>query len=99
MKLKLKARGRLFPMTRSTMWSRPMVALTSALRDRWVRTGAFYSASFCRRRADGSMGRVANAEKRKSYVKSGAMSHAQHCTGDCLGDRAHRAGVRPEGRD
>jgi hypothetical protein len=31
-----------------------MVALTSALRDRWVRTGAFYSASFCRRRADES---------------------------------------------
>jgi len=31
-----------------------MVALTSALRDRWVRTRAFYSASFCRRRADGS---------------------------------------------
>jgi hypothetical protein len=31
-----------------------MVALTSALRDRWVRTRALYSASFCRRRADGS---------------------------------------------
>ena len=31
-----------------------MVALTSALRDRWVRTRALYSASFCRLRADGS---------------------------------------------
>ena len=41
--------------------SRPMVALTSALRDRWVRTRALYSVSFCHRRADGSMGRVANA--------------------------------------
>src|SRR5258708_22443520 len=30
-----------------------MVVLTSALGDRWVRTGAFYSVSFCRRRADG----------------------------------------------
>jgi hypothetical protein len=34
--------------------SRPMVALTSALGDRWVRIGAFYSALFCRSRADGS---------------------------------------------
>src|SRR5262245_53135291 len=31
-----------------------MVALTSVLRDRWVRTRALYSASFCRRKADGS---------------------------------------------
>src|SRR6516164_8308219 len=31
-----------------------MVALTSALRDRWVRTRALYSASFCRRKADGN---------------------------------------------
>src|SRR5262249_39226185 len=46
--------GRLFPTTRSTTWSRPMVALTSVLRDRWVRTRALYSASFCRRKADGS---------------------------------------------
>jgi hypothetical protein len=30
----------------------PMVALTSALQDRWVRTRAFYSVSFCRRRVD-----------------------------------------------
>jgi hypothetical protein len=28
---------------------------------------------------------VANAEKRKSHVKSGAMTHAQDCTCDCLG--------------
>src|SRR5262245_44775113 len=44
----------LFPTTRSTMWSRPMVALTSALQGRWVRTRAFCSASFCRSRADKS---------------------------------------------
>src|SRR5262245_47570514 len=30
-----------------------MVALTSVLRDKWVRTRALYSASFCRRKADG----------------------------------------------
>src|SRR6266516_5884883 len=65
MKLKWTVHGRLFPTTRSTTWSRPMVALTSALRDRWVTTRALYSASFCPRRADGSTGRVANAEKRK----------------------------------
>src|SRR5262249_11157404 len=50
-----------------------MVALMSALRDRWVRTRALYSASFCRLGADGSMGGVANGEKRKSHVKSGVM--------------------------
>src|SRR4030095_7576672 len=98
-KLKWTVHGRLFPTTRSITWSRPMVALTSALRDRWVRTGAFYSVSFCRRRADGRTVRVVNAEKRKSHVKSGAMTHAQDCTGDCLGGRADCAGVRPEGRD
>jgi DNA-directed RNA polymerase specialized sigma24 family protein len=38
------AYGRLFPTTRSTTQSRPMVALTSALQDRWVRTRALYSA-------------------------------------------------------
>src|SRR5262249_5892393 len=53
-KLKWTVHGRLFPTTRSTTCSRPMVALTSALRDRWVRTRALYSASFCRLRADGS---------------------------------------------
>jgi uncharacterized protein (TIGR02246 family) len=37
---------------------------------------------------------VANAEKRKSHIKSGAISHAQHCTGNCLGGRAHCAGIR-----
>src|SRR5262245_23794830 len=52
-RLKWTVFGRLFPTTRSIMWSRPMVALTSALRDRWVRTRAFYSALFCRQRADG----------------------------------------------
>src|SRR5262245_10683541 len=31
-----------------------MVALTSVLRDSWVTTRAFYSALFCRQRADGS---------------------------------------------
>src|SRR5919198_3200486 len=40
-------RGRLFPTTRSTTSSRPMVALTSALQNRWVQTRAFYSVSFC----------------------------------------------------
>src|SRR5262249_9873740 len=49
------------PTTRSITWSRPTVALTSALRDRWVGTRALCSVSFCLRRADGSMGRVANA--------------------------------------
>src|SRR5215467_13914275 len=59
--VKVTVFGRLFPTTRSITWSRPMVALTSALRDRWVRTRALYSVSFCLQRADGSMGRVANA--------------------------------------
>ena len=36
-KLKWTVRGHLFPTTRSTMWSRPMGALASALRDRWGR--------------------------------------------------------------
>jgi hypothetical protein len=27
------------------------------------------------------------------------MIHAQHCTGDCLGDHAYCAGFRPERRD
>src|SRR4029450_11658235 len=36
--VKVDVYGRLFPTTRSTMQSRPMVALTSALRDRWGRT-------------------------------------------------------------
>jgi hypothetical protein len=36
---------------------------------------------------------VANAEKRKSHVKSGAMSHAKHCTGDCLGETAKALGI------
>ena len=40
--------------------SRPMGALTSARRDRWVPTTALYSVSFCHRRADGSTGRVPN---------------------------------------
>src|SRR5262245_22472133 len=53
-KLKWTVHGRLFPTTRSTTWSRRMVALTSVLRDRWVRTRALYSASSCRLRADGS---------------------------------------------
>src|SRR5262249_4127739 len=52
-----------------------MGPLTSALRDRWVRTRALYSVSFCHRRADGSTRRVAECGKRKSHVKSGAMSH------------------------
>src|SRR5215831_8365204 len=66
-----------------------MVALTSALPDSWVRTRAFYSVSFCHRKADGSTGVCANAGKFKSHVKSGAMSHAQLWTGDRrrLGDR------------
>src|SRR5262249_60880613 len=54
MRLKWTVFGRLFPTTRSITWSRPMVALTSALRDRSVTTGAFYSVSFCHRRADES---------------------------------------------
>src|SRR5215831_4159607 len=53
-KLKWTVCGHLFPTTRSTTWSRPMVAPTSALRDSWARTRASYSASFCRRKADGS---------------------------------------------
>src|SRR5258707_505339 len=73
-KLKWTVCGRLFPTTRSTTRSRPMVALTSALRDRWVPTRALYSVSFCLWRGDGSTGRVANAEKRKSHIKSGAVS-------------------------
>src|SRR5262245_14536916 len=40
-----------------------MVVLTSALRDRWVRTRALYSVSFCLRRADGSTGRVCQCRK------------------------------------
>ena len=32
------------------------------------------------------------------HAKSGAMSHAQDCTGDCLRGRADCAGIRPEGR-
>src|SRR5215831_16681870 len=51
-RLKWTVFGRLFPTTRSITWSRPMVVLTSALRDRWVRTRALYSALFCRQRAD-----------------------------------------------
>src|SRR5262249_26469339 len=43
-----------------------MVALTSVLRDRWVTTRAFYSASFCRRKADGS-------------TDSGPFSRAEPC--------------------
>ncbi len=39
------------------------------------------SVSFYLWRADGSTGRVANAERRKSHIKSGAKRHAQHCTG------------------
>src|SRR6266480_5054759 len=62
-KLKWTAHGHLFPTTRSITWSRPMVAPTFALRDRWVRTRALYSASYCRQRADGSTGRVVNAER------------------------------------
>src|SRR5215831_17489043 len=46
-KLKWTVFGRLYPTTRSITWSRPMVALTSALRDRWVPTRALYSVSFC----------------------------------------------------
>jgi hypothetical protein len=57
--VKVTVCGRLFPTTRSTTWSRPMVALTSVLRDRWVRTRALYSASFCRLRADGSATKAA----------------------------------------
>jgi hypothetical protein len=54
--VKVEVYGRLFPTTRSTTWSRPMVAPTSALRDRWVRTRALYFASYCRRRADRACG-------------------------------------------
>jgi hypothetical protein len=54
---------------------------------------------FCRRRADASTRRVANAEKRKSHVKPGALTHPQNCIGDFRGGGAHCAGVRPEGRD
>jgi hypothetical protein len=53
-KLKWMVFGRLFPTTRSTTWWRPMGALTFARRDKWVRTRAFYSASFCHRRGNGS---------------------------------------------
>jgi hypothetical protein len=49
---KVPASAGAFPTTRSTTWSRPMVALTSALRDRSVQTRALYSVSFCHRRAD-----------------------------------------------
>jgi hypothetical protein len=28
-----------------------------------------------------------------------SISHAQHCTGDCLGGRAHCAGIRSKGRE
>src|SRR6266516_4285105 len=59
MKLKWTVHGRLFPTTRSTTWSRPMVALTSVLRDRWVRTRALYSASCCLLRADESATKAA----------------------------------------
>src|SRR5262249_58745315 len=51
-KLKLTVYGRLFPTTRSTTRSGPMVALMSVLRDRWVRTRVLYSVSFCHQRAD-----------------------------------------------
>src|SRR5262245_58435943 len=98
-KLKWTVYGRLFPTTRSTMQSHPTVALMSALQGRWARTRAFCSASFCLRRAEGSTGRVADAKKRKSHVKSGAMGYAQHCTSDCVGSRARCAGVRSESRD
>jgi hypothetical protein len=40
------------PMTRLTTCSRPMAVLTSALRDRWAPTRAFYFASSSRRRAE-----------------------------------------------
>jgi hypothetical protein len=62
---------RLFPTIRSTTWSRPMVALTFVLRDRWVRTRALYSASYCHRKADGSAWRV---RRRKSHVKVRSIS-------------------------
>src|SRR5215472_165388 len=71
-KLKWTVHGRLFPTTRSIPWSRPMVALMSALRDRWVRTRALYSVSFCLRRADGSMGPVS---KRKEKISRQLRSH------------------------
>src|SRR5213080_1599671 len=51
-KLKWTVYGRLFPTTRSTTWSRPMVALMSALQGRWGRIRALYSVSFYLRRAD-----------------------------------------------
>src|SRR5262249_5979684 len=93
----LQSDGLLFPTTRSIKWSRPMVALTSALRDRWVRTRALYSVSFCLRRADGSMGACGQCVRSKSHVNSGVMIHAHDCTSDCLGGRADFAGDRPEG--
>jgi hypothetical protein len=51
-----------------------MVALTSALRDRWVRTRALYSASFCHWRADGQ-GESANLTSR-----FGTTPHPQKLT-------------------
>jgi hypothetical protein len=52
----------------------------SALQDRWVRTRAFYSVSFCHRRADGSMGRVPmpkSANRTSSQEIDAAGSHRQ----------------------
>jgi hypothetical protein len=43
-----------------------MVALTSALQDRWVQTRASYSVSFCHRRADGSTVRVSKPKTQTS---------------------------------
>ena len=51
-KSKWMANGCRFPMTRLTTWSRPMVVLTSALRNRKAATRAFYSASSSRPKAE-----------------------------------------------
>src|SRR5262245_14769004 len=94
-KLKWTVCGHLFPTTRSTTWSRPMVALTSALQDRWVRTRAFYSVSFCHRRADGSMGRVPmpkSANRTSSQEIDAAGSHRQVSRG--LGEDRKRLEAR-----
>src|ERR1700745_1535080 len=68
-----------------------MVALTSALQDRWVRTRAFYSVSFCHRRADGSMGRVPmpkSANRTSSQEIDAAGSHRQISRGVGEGSEA-----------